>query len=58
MDERLLASRNAISHGQWLTIDRTDYDDLHHEVLSLLNTFRNDVENAALRNHFRRASAV
>ncbi len=58
LDERLLASRNAISHGQWLTIDRTDYDDLHHEVLSLLNMFRNDVENAALMNHFRRASVV
>lgn len=58
LDERLLASRNAISHGQWLTVDRTDYDNLHHEVLGLLNAFRNDVENAAQMNHFRRVSTV
>jgi hypothetical protein len=57
LDERLLANRNAISHGQRLPIDLTDYDDLHHEVLGLLNVFRNDVENAALLKRFRRTGS-
>lgn len=57
LDERLLANRNKISHGQRLSIDRTHYDELHNEVVNLLNMFRNDVENAALVKRFHRLGA-
>ena len=58
LDEKLLDNRNKISHGQRLPMDRTDYDELHFEVLVLLNMFRDDVENAALIKRFRRVSPV
>lgn len=54
LDERLLANRNKISHGQRLLMDHADYEELHHLVLDLLNMFRDDVENAALTSRFRR----
>lgn len=58
LDERLLANRNRISHGQRLLLDYADYDALHHLVLDMLNRFRDDVENAALTQRFRRTSAA
>ena len=39
-------------------MDRTDYDELHYEVLDLLNMFRDDVENAALVKRFRKVSLI
>lgn len=58
LDERLLRNRNKISHGERLPVASTDYDELHSEVLSLLNRFRDDVEDAALIKRFRRVSSV
>lgn len=58
LDERLLHNRNQISHGEPLPITRTDYEELHSEVLNLLNRFRNDVEDAALIKRFRRGSPI
>lgn len=55
LDERLLRNRNKISHGERLPVTPIEYDELHSEVLSLLNVFRDDVENAALINRFRRS---
>ena len=57
LDERLLANRNEISHGQRLSIDRAYYDGLHDEVVNLLNMFRDDVENAAFVKRFRSLGA-
>lgn len=58
LDERLLHNRNKISHGERLHVTSTDYDELHSEVLNLLDMFRDDVENAALIRRFRRVSLV
>jgi MAE_28990/MAE_18760-like HEPN len=57
LDERLLANRNRISHGQRLLIDRTDYDVLHYEILNLIDMFRDDVENAASIGRYYRVSS-
>ncbi len=58
LDERLLHNRNQISHGEPLPITRTDYEELHSEVVNLLNRFHNDVEDAALIKRFRRGSPI
>jgi hypothetical protein len=47
IDSRLLARRNTIAHGDWLSIDESDYDELHGNVIEMLNTLRNQLDNAA-----------
>jgi len=55
IDERLVRNRNMIAHGHYLLIDTADYDEMHEVVLALLNTFRNEVANAATLERFRAA---
>lgn len=54
LDERLLKNRNLAAHGRHIEIDSDDYLMLHEEVIQLLQRFRNDVENAAVTESFRR----
>ncbi|PLS84135.1 MAG: hypothetical protein CYG60_19545 [Actinobacteria bacterium] len=58
LDQRLLRKRNEIAHGEHSPVSRTDYDELHAEVLDLLDRFRDDVENAAQLKRFQRSSPV
>ena len=54
IDERLVKNRNGIAHGQGVTIDEDDYDDLHDFVVQMLNLFRNDIENSAVLETYKR----
>jgi hypothetical protein len=47
IDEKLLKKRNIIAHGNYLDIDEQDYDDLHTEVIVMMDTLRNQIDNAA-----------
>jgi hypothetical protein len=58
IDERLLSPRNRIAHGERIPVEPTDYDDVYSEVITLLDLFRTDVENAAQIQRFRRSTAV
>jgi len=55
IDEKLLGRRNHVAHGEYLPIDLQDYSDLHDRVISLMNTFRNQVENSAVTKSFIRS---
>lgn len=48
IDETLLRSRNEIAHGQYLLIEFNQYMELHHEIISLMDLFRDQIENAAI----------
>jgi hypothetical protein len=48
IDESLLRSRNEIAHGRYLIIDFDQYMNLHHEVITLLDLFKNQIENASV----------
>jgi hypothetical protein len=48
IDETLLRSRNEIAHGQYLLIEFDQYMELHHEIISLMDLFRDQIENAAI----------
>jgi MAE_28990/MAE_18760-like HEPN len=48
IDETLLRSRNEIAHGQYLLIEFNQYIELHHEIISLMDLFRDQIENAAI----------
>ncbi len=54
IDSSLLDRRNHIAHGDLLDIGTEDYLALHDEVLSLIDTFRNQLQNAAVTNAFMR----
>lgn len=47
IDEVLLGSRNKIAHGERYSLDRVQYIDLHHEVIGMMDIFKNQIENSA-----------
>jgi hypothetical protein len=52
IDHKLVEKRNHIAHGAALDVTVDDYLELHGEVLSLMNTFRNQIENCAVTRHY------
>jgi hypothetical protein len=55
IDTKLLNARNTIAHGNYLTIDTEEYVELHTAVIEMLELFRNQIENAAINEDFRRS---
>lgn len=54
IDETLLASRNKIAHGEYLSISADRFETLADEILELMVWFKTDLENAAALKSFRR----
>lgn len=53
IDQRLLARRNTIAHGEYLDLSLTEFEQLHAEVSALLRIFTADVLNAAATGAYR-----
>ena len=53
IDETLLRSRNEIAHGQYLLIQFDQYIELHHEIISLMDLFKDQIENTAILGAYR-----
>lgn len=56
IDYKLLKARNEIAHGEYLPVRAEDYEDLHTEVLELIETIRRLVIDAAENKRYRRSS--
>jgi len=54
IDETLLASRNKIAHGEYLSISPGRFETLAEEMLELMVWFKTDLENAAALKSFQR----
>ena len=52
IDEKLLGKRNIIAHGNYLDIDEKDYDELHRIVIEMMDTLRNQIDNAAATKEY------
>ncbi len=52
IDEKLLAKRNKIAHGEYLDIDENDYDELHRQIISMMDHFRNQIDNCAATKQY------
>lgn len=52
IDSSLVDRRNRIAHGDALDISVEDYLVLHDEVMTLIDTFRNQLQNAAALDEF------
>jgi MAE_28990/MAE_18760-like HEPN len=53
IDEKLLARRNNIAHGEYLLLDKQDYLELHSQIIGMMDTFRNQIENCATCESYR-----
>jgi hypothetical protein len=54
IDEQLLARRNNIAHGEYyMQLEKRDYLDLHYQVIGMMDTFRNQIENCATCESYR-----
>ncbi len=58
IDEKMLAKRNHIAHGEYLEIDSQDVIDLRNEILALMIEFKNQIENSALLKRFINGNTV
>ena len=56
VDDKLLYYRNNIAHGKKLDVDESEYNLLHDVILSLIDQFRNDLENSACTSSYLRSS--
>jgi|JI9StandDraft_1071089.scaffolds.fasta_scaffold01449_4 MAE_28990/MAE_18760-like HEPN len=58
LDEKLLARRNQIAHGNHIPLDRQDYDELHEQAIAMMENFRTEVENSAILQKYCRENAI
>lgn len=56
IDTNLVNPRNHIAHGEPLDISVEEYLILHDDVMALIETYRNGVENASVCRRFERAA--
>lgn len=54
IDANLVNVRNHIAHGEALFLNTKEYLELHDEVIALIETFRNEVENCSVLKTFER----
>jgi hypothetical protein len=52
IDEKLLARRNGIAHGEYLLLDLSDYLELHSQVIGMMELLRNQIDNCAALKHY------
>lgn len=54
IDIRLLKTRNEIAHGEFIQVRYTDFIDLFDKIMNLIETFRNQISNAAATKNYKR----
>jgi MAE_28990/MAE_18760-like HEPN len=54
IDEQLLKRRNGIAHGEYLLLDRDEYQQLHDEILAMMENFTTQIENNAAQKLYLR----
>jgi MAE_28990/MAE_18760-like HEPN len=52
IDEKLLARRNNIAHGEYLLLDLTDYLELHSQVIGMMELLQTQIENCAAMKQY------
>jgi hypothetical protein len=58
IDEKLLANRNQIAHGEDCLVSYDEYIGLHDEILGIMQTLYNLIENAAMTEAYRVSPAA
>lgn len=55
IDSNLVNPRNHIAHGEDMNLTVDEYISLHDEVIILIETFRNEIENASVLRRYERS---
>jgi hypothetical protein len=53
IDGQLLNYRNTIAHGNYLPVDKTEYETIHGEILGMLDNISTDFTNATVLEKFK-----
>lgn len=53
IDSKLVARRNHVAHGEAIELSEEDFLELADEVVGLIETFRNQLENATVNESYR-----
>jgi hypothetical protein len=56
IDVSLVKRRNKVAHGEYLDIEGQEFGELVDEVLMLMRSYKNDVENAASTESYKRTA--
>lgn len=54
IDESLVARRNSIAHGEYLSLSGREFSELVDDVLSLMRAYKTDLENAVSLESYKR----
>ncbi|MEM8093133.1 MAE_28990/MAE_18760 family HEPN-like nuclease, partial [Morganella morganii] len=55
IDNKLVNRRNHIAHGQEIEIELSDFSEMADEVLGLMTTFKNQLENSTVTESYKAA---
>lgn len=58
IDAKLVGQRNHIAHGEDQEILKGDLEEMKNEVVLLIDLFRNEIENSAISNSFKRMPPI
>lgn len=58
IDTNLVNPRNHIAHGEVMDLSVDEYMALHDEVITLIETYRNEIENASVLRRYERHAVV
>jgi hypothetical protein len=58
IDSSLLDKRNNIAHGKGVCPSNVDFEQMYHEIIKLLDLFRNQIENAGASQLFKVSRAA
>jgi hypothetical protein len=53
IDGQLLNYRNTIAHGNYLPVDKAEYETLHSEIVGMLDNISTDITNATVLEKFK-----
>jgi hypothetical protein len=56
IDANLVNPRNHVAHGEIMDLSVAEYLQLHNDVVALIETYRNEVENASVLRRFERST--
>lgn len=57
IDTNLVNPRNHIAHGEEMFVSISEYLELHDDVIALIETYRNEIENSSVLKRFDREAA-
>jgi len=55
IDLKLVGRRNHVAHGEEIPVNASDFIEMAEEVIGLMGTFRNLIENSAITGGYKRA---